>query len=92
MGLDSDLFRGKGVGGFFDWLFGKNTNNSGNGPCTDGDGGIVFNSSGTTYNDVANQTDYCNGPNQLIEFYCSNGAVVSTEYNCQCNNGACSSP
>ena len=58
--------------------------------CTDSDGGINYYVKGSTTNATISKTDSCNG-NNLTEYYCSYGAVLSTTYGCPyaCSNGAC---
>ncbi|MBN1386570.1 putative metal-binding motif-containing protein, partial [Candidatus Woesearchaeota archaeon] len=69
------------------------------GICSEDDGGIKYftkgrvNGTGCYAGDCMDYdtSDWCNGPDVLIEFYCSNGDLKSTEKNCinGCEDGAC---
>ncbi len=60
--------------------------------CADSDGGIDYYTKGTATKGQLSNTDTCNSKTQVREYYCSEGNIVSTTYNCGingCNNGAC---
>ncbi|MEM5798143.1 MAG: hypothetical protein QXP39_01975 [Candidatus Aenigmatarchaeota archaeon] len=58
--------------------------------CTDTDGGLNYDVSGTTIDNYGSHTDSCEG-NTLTEWFCQDNLASSTEYVCpdQCENGAC---
>ncbi len=60
--------------------------------CSDTDGGINFNVSGTATSSAGSFTDYCLSSNAaLVEFYCLNGTIMNKTADCPygCSNGAC---
>lgn len=57
--------------------------------CTDSDGGDVPYTKGTVTVGSNSFTDYCNGPNQLTEYYCSGDSLATNTYTgVSCSDGA----